>query len=148
MSITTVAETDKQREDRVVAGRTQQPVTRKRSTSRASKAASKAAADKQPKQSSKEPAKQQPKQSAEPTDKAKRNASMNVLIHEMGAHMNPTAFAKLQRKYPQLRDVTLPEFRAFISARLAYCPATEWDAALDKPQQLAGRSLNKIASAT
>ena len=136
MSITTVAETDKQREDRVVAGRTQQPVTRKRSTSRASKAASKAAADKQP------------KQSAEPTDKAKRNASMNVLIHEMGAHMNPTAFAKLQRKYPQLRDVTLPEFRAFISARLAYCPATEWDAALDKPQQLAGRSLNKIASAT
>jgi hypothetical protein len=123
-----------EREQSVIAGRTAPPKPK----SRASKGAAKAAADKTPKQTPKPaPKKAEPKG---PSDQSKRAASLSVMIALMGEQMTPEQYAKLQKRFPSLRDVTPTEFNAFVSHRLSYCPpATEWHPALVARTQLSSR---------
>jgi hypothetical protein len=136
-------ESDADRETRILKGRSQPTGTNPKRPSRASKSAAKTAADPKPKSSkpAPKPVKSAPKSDTPAiTDREKNQIALTVAIALHSDVMNATAFAKLQRRFPALKNLTLTEFRAFVSHRDSYVPAAcEWPANLAPRTQFQSR---------
>jgi hypothetical protein len=127
------AETDAQREAKIVAGRTAEPAARKRSTSRASKSAAKSAADKsKPAPAPKPVPKPEPKG---PTATEQRDAVFQHLMTAVGEI--------IEHWDAKSTGISRETAREILSQRLRYTPGRSWDKRLGARVNIASRSTGK-----